>query len=113
MISSDAHAYSIDVVESLPAVISKFLALGLPLAAVVERVTTAPADFLGRHELGRLAAGAVADIAAFELREKPVRFRDVNGREFDGNQLLVPRWTMKDGRLFEAVDRSTAPIGRE
>jgi dihydroorotase len=109
VISSDAHAYSIDIVESLPAVMSKFLALGLPLAAVVERATTAPADFLGRHELGRLAAGAVADIAAFQLREQPVRFRDVNGREFDGNQLLVPRWTMKDGRLFEAADLSAAP----
>jgi dihydroorotase len=108
VISSDAHAYSIDLVKSLPAVMSKFLALGLPLAAVVERATTAAADFLGRHELGRLAPGAVADIAAFELREQPVRFRDVNGREFDGSRLLVSRWTMKDGQLFEAADRSAA-----
>lgn len=112
IISSDAHAYSIDVVESLPAVMSKFLALGVPLAAVVERATTAAADILGRHELGRLAVGAVAEIAAFELREHPVRFRDVNGREFHGSQLLVSRWTMKDGRLFAAADRSPVQTGR-
>ena len=112
VISSDAHAYSIDLVESLPVVMSKFLALGLPLRAVVERTTAAPADFLGRHELGRLATGAVADIAAFELREQPVRFRDVNGREFDGHKLLVSRWTMKGGRLFEAPDRSTLQTER-
>ena len=49
MISTDAHAYSIDLVQSLPAVLSRFMALGVPLAAVVERTTSAPADFLGRH----------------------------------------------------------------
>jgi dihydroorotase len=112
VISSDAHAYSIDLVESLPAVMSRFLALGVPLAAIVERATSAAADFLGRHELGRLAPGAVADIAAFELREQEVRFRDANRREFDGSQMLVPRWTMKDGELFEADERGPRSLAR-
>jgi dihydroorotase len=80
---------------------SKLLALGLPLVTVVECAPAAPADVLGRHELGRLQPGAVADVAAFELREEPVRFRDVTGREFEGTRLLVPRWTMKDGQLFD------------
>ena len=110
MISSDAHAYSIDLVESLPAVMSRFLALGVPLDAVVERATTAAANILGRAKLGRLVPGAVADIAAFELREQPVKFHDVNGREFEGSQLLVPRWTIKDGQLVEAGERG--PFGR-
>lgn len=110
VISSDAHAYSIDLVESLPAVMSRFLALGVPLDAVVERATTAAANILGRAKLGRLVRGAVADIAAFELREERVKFHDVNGREFEGSQLLVPRWTIKDGELVEAGERG--PVGR-
>ncbi len=103
VISSDAHSYSIDLVESLPAVMSRFLALGVPLAAVVERVTSAAADVIGRPDLGRIAAGAVADIAGFELDQRPVRFRDAAGRSFDGAEVLVPRWTIKEGRLFEAA----------
>jgi dihydroorotase len=112
IISSDAHAYSIHLVQSLPVVMSRFLALGVPLAEVVERSTAAPADFLGRHELGRVAPGAVADVAAFELREQPVRFHDVSGRPFDGTQVLTPRWTIKDGRLLEAGGHDVRDLAR-
>ena len=38
----------------------------LPLASLIERLTLAPARFLGRDDLGRLRPGAAADVTIFD-----------------------------------------------
>ncbi len=69
-ISTDLHTGNITgPVFDLQTTMSKCLALGLPLTAIIERVTWAPAQVIGHPELGRLAPGGIADIAVFRLRE--------------------------------------------
>ncbi|HEY7325637.1 MAG TPA: N-acetylglucosamine-6-phosphate deacetylase [Streptosporangiaceae bacterium] len=46
----------------LDVAIGNAVACGVPLAAAVAAATSVPADLIGRPDLGRLAAGAVADL---------------------------------------------------
>lgn len=69
-ISTDLHAHNIDgLVFDLLSVMAKFLALGMDLRDVLERVTCRPAAIVGRPEIGRLEPGGVADVALFSLVE--------------------------------------------
>ncbi len=55
--------------ESLPLVISKYLALGMDLTTIMKVVAETPADLMGmRDKIGTLKAGSDADIAFFVLR---------------------------------------------
>ncbi len=49
-------------------VMTKFLALGMPLGQVIERSTAAPARAIRRTDIGSLEEGGVADVAVLELR---------------------------------------------
>lgn len=64
IISSDLHAYNINgPVFDLPTTLSKFIALGMPMAEVLYRATLAPAMALGvDHLIGSLEVGKQADI---------------------------------------------------
>ena len=103
-ISSDIHAVSINTpgYPTLPWVMSKFLALGLPLEEVVQRATIEPAKIIGRVPgLGTLAVGAPADVAIFDYVDgPPVEFVDTRNNKRSGTKKLVPVLTVKDGRPF-------------
>jgi len=103
-ISSDIHAVSINTpgYPTLPWVMSKFLALGLPLEEVVQRATVEPAKIIGRVPgLGTLAVGAPADVAIFEYVDGPAtEFVDTRNNTKSGTKKLVPVLTVKDGRPF-------------
>lgn len=79
-----------EMVYDLPTMASKFLALGMTLDQVVERVTAKPAavyDY-GR-ELGTLRPGCEANIGIFELREGSFEFLDSHGEKRVARQRLV------------------------
>src|SRR6266516_8169201 len=103
-ISSDIHAVSINTpgYPTLPWVMSKFLALGLPLEEVVQRATIEPAKIIGRVPgLGTLAVGAPADLAIFEYVDGPaVEFVDTRNNKKAGTKKLVPVLTVREGRPF-------------
>jgi dihydroorotase len=102
-ISSDVHSVSIQSPGKplLPWVLSKFLALGLPLDAVVAKATIEPARIVGRVPgLGTLQVGAPADVAVFRVVEGPVTFVDTNKHERRGTQYLDPVKTIRQGRPF-------------
>jgi dihydroorotase len=85
----------------LPQCMSKFLALGMPLADVVAGVTSNPAAFLGMSdEIGCLRPGARADVGLFRLVDGPVSFTDVSGNVLAGHQRLVNVQTYADGCLL-------------
>ncbi|GIX49517.1 MAG: dihydroorotase [Candidatus Tectimicrobiota bacterium] len=89
------------VVYDLPGVMSTFLALGMPLAAVVASVTCNAAAALGQaHELGTLRVGSVGDAAVFALQEGEFTFVDAAGNRVQGSQRLVPLLTVKGGRRW-------------
>jgi dihydroorotase len=78
---------------------SKFLALGMPLDAVIEASTWNPARQIHREELGHLSVGALADVAVFRLLEGEFGFRDASNGKVEGRQRLFCELALKDGRV--------------
>ena len=102
-ISSDIHAVSINTpgYPTMPWVMSKFLALGMPLEDVVAKSTVEPAKIIGRVPgLGTLQVGAPADLAIMELVDGPVEFVDTRNNKRTGRQKLVPYLTVRGGRPY-------------
>src|SRR5215469_10256757 len=64
--STDLHTGDYNVV-SMNNVMSKFLAMGVPLDDVIRRSTINPASEIRRPELGTLSVGKDADVAVLEL----------------------------------------------
>jgi dihydroorotase len=98
-ISSDVHALCIrgpawDLLRTM----TKFLALGAPLGAVVRAATLAPAEAVRRPDLGRLAPGAAGDASVLRLEEAPVTLEDVLGETIEHPRRLVPVGTVMGGR---------------
>ncbi len=99
-ISTDLHTGSMNgAMMDLPTTMSKFLALGMPLAEVVLRSTWKPAGVIRRPELGHLSAGAAADLALWRILEGKFGFADVAGGRIEGGRRLFCEMTLKDGRV--------------
>jgi dihydroorotase len=104
-ISTDLHRYSIEYpVVDLPTTMSRFLALGMPLEAVVTATTAGPAAILGRPELGTLRVGGVADISVLRLDPEPVELPDAEGERRPVGPMLRPVWTMAGANLHRASE---------
>lgn len=102
-ISSDIHSVSINTpgYPTLPWVMSKFLALGMPLEEVVARATVEPAKVIGRVPgLGTLQVGAPADLAIMDVIDGAVEFVDTRKNTRTGQRKLVPYLTVRGGRPF-------------
>jgi dihydroorotase len=82
-------------------VMSKFLALGMPLDEVVARATVEPAKIIGRVPgLGTLQVGAPADLAIMDIVDGAVEFVDTRNNKRTGQRKLVPYLTIRGGRPF-------------
>lgn len=102
IISTDLVVKSLycDVVFGLPYVMSKYLHLGVKLIDIVRACTVTPAKFLKLEgQIGTLRPGACADIAIFKLMKHRTSFKDSEGCEEIGEQLLVPQMTVLNGRI--------------
>jgi dihydroorotase len=108
VISTDLTRASLfgNMVFGLPAVMSKYLSLGLSLPQVVKACTATPAGLIGMAgKLGTLAAGAFADVAIFRLTEKAFLFKNRMGESFRGSKLLIPQMTILNGKImFRQID---------
>ena len=100
-ISSDVHTLSINgpAFDQL-VTMSKFLALGMDLAAVIGAATAGPAAALGRSDLGRLSVGAAGDASVLDLVEGEFESRDVLGEVRRSRRRLVARGLVVGGRWW-------------
>ena len=100
-ISSDVHTLSINgpAFDQL-VTMSKFLALGMDLAAVIGAATAGPAAVLGRSDLGRLSVGAPGDASVLDLVEEEFECRDVLGEVRHSRQRLVAQGLVVGGRWW-------------
>jgi dihydroorotase len=108
-ISTDLHRYSVTEPWSvtLPQVMSKFLALGMPLADVITKTTIAPAKALGRdREIGSLRPGTVADLFQFRIRNGSYTFTDTHLNPYRGERLIEPLLTVRAGTPYRPGDIS-------
>lgn len=85
---------------SMPFVLSKMLSLGLSLTEIISATTEKPAEWIGMEDqIGCLTEGAFADLAIFELKRKEITYRDRDGAFYNGDRLLKPAVTIKDGQV--------------
>src|SRR5690242_7064947 len=73
--STDLHTGNYTVL-SMTQVMSKFLAMGVPLQDLIRRSTVNPAREIHRPELGTLSVGKEADIAVLEQLDGPFSYID-------------------------------------
>ncbi len=99
-ISTDLHALSMNAaMMDMTTVMSKFLAMGMPLVEVIRASTANPAQQIGHPELGHLGVGAVADVAVLRLQRGSFAFRDVAGGRLAGDSRLACELTLKGGAV--------------
>ncbi|MCX6594555.1 MAG: amidohydrolase/deacetylase family metallohydrolase [Acidobacteria bacterium] len=99
-ISTDLHASSMNAgMKGMLNVMSKFLAMGMPLDEVILKSTWNPARQIHREELGNLSVGAPADVAVIRLTKGDFGFVDVNGGRLKGTQMLSSEITLRDGKV--------------
>lgn len=83
---------------SLPHLMNRFMALGLPLETVIKIVTTNPAKQMDMYgQIGCLREGARANLAVFQRKEGDVIFEDVRQVRVTGKERLVPMAVMLEG----------------
>ncbi|MGH9628867.1 MAG: amidohydrolase/deacetylase family metallohydrolase [Bryobacteraceae bacterium] len=108
-ISTDLHIGSMNAgMKDMLNVMSKFLAMGMPLNEVILRSTWNPAKEIGREELGNLSVGAPADMAVLRLEKGNFGFADMYGARMKGNQKLVCELTLRDGKVVYDLNAITS-----
>ena len=100
-ISTDLHTSCMnDEMQDMTNVMSKFLAIGLPLQEIVKESTINPANEIGHPELGHLSVGAVADVTALSIYEGDFHLLDVHGGRLPAKQRLRCELTLLDGEVM-------------
>ncbi|MGB9604323.1 MAG: amidohydrolase/deacetylase family metallohydrolase [Bryobacteraceae bacterium] len=113
VISTDLHTGSMNAgMKNLTNVMSKVLNLGVPLEEVIRMTTVNPARAIRRPELGRLEAGAEADVTVLRLDRGNFGFVDAAGARMNGSQLLVAEMTIRAGRIEWDLNGRAAPDWR-
>ena len=100
-ISTDIHNPPPDrTVYLMNGLVSKFHALGMPLADAVGAATSRPAQVLGLQDsLGSLAVGMSGDAAVFDQREGRFVWHDMAGHSVDGQVRLDTFLTVRAGAV--------------
>ena len=100
-ISTDMHRMSLHTSRAtMTEVMSKFLAMGMPMAEVVARSTWEAAKWINHTEIGTLTPGASADVTILEYQDRPAGLSDsgpTGYRIMQAGGRLVNQLTIKDG----------------
>lgn len=113
-ISTDLHVSSATgVMLNMPNVMSKILALGVPLNEVIRESTTNPATEIGHSELGQIAIGSIADITVLRVDHGHFSYADLAGGKVEGADRIVPEMTLRAGEVVFDLSARTAVPWRE
>jgi dihydroorotase len=104
-LSTDMHTPPPErVVYDLLGVMSTFLALEMPLAAVISSVTDKAAAAIGKSpELGTLRVGSIGDAAVLDIQQGEFTFVDAAGNQVQSGQRLASVLTVKHGRRWRQM----------
>ena len=99
-ISTDLHVASMSGgMKDMLNVMSKFLALGMPLESVVQRATWNAARALEQGGVGHLSVGVNADVAVLRPERGNYGFVDSSGARLKAAQRLACELTLRDGKV--------------
>jgi dihydroorotase len=108
--STDLHATSMNgALKNMLELMSKFLALGMPLREVVAANTWNAAKAIGQDALGHLSVGAVADVAVLGIERGEFGFVDTRGTRLDGTERLRCELTLFGGEVVYDLNGRTSP----
>ena len=79
-------------------VMSKFLALGMPLDEIIRRTTWNAARAIRQDALGHLSVGASADVAVWRIEKGTFGFVDGPGMRLSGTQKTC-ELTVREGKV--------------
>jgi len=112
-ISTDLHAASLaGGMKDMLNVMSKFLALGMPLDGVVQRATWNAARALKQDGVGHLSVGAAADVAVVRVERGEYGFVDSFGARLKAGQRLACELTLRDGKVVYDLNGLAQPVWR-
>jgi dihydroorotase len=110
-ISTDLHIGSMNAgMKDQLNVMSKFLAMGVPLDSVFAMSTWHPAKEIKQDAIiGHLSPGADADIAVFSLEKGKFGYADMYGARLQANQRLMCELTIRNGRVVYDLNGISRP----
>lgn len=113
-ISTDLHQRSRMLPNAtMNITMSKFLALGMPLAEIIYRSTWRAAEVIRRTELGHLSDGAIADVAVFALRTGEFGFVDATRSVLQAERQFECQMTLRAGEIVWDLNGLSLPSWRE
>jgi dihydroorotase len=113
-IGTDLGGLSINgPVYDLVTELSKFLAIGMSLDQIIERVTLRPTHMFNfGAEIGTLRPGTLADITILEVREGSFVFGDSTGKKRTGKQKLQSVAAIRAGKAYINRSDDVGNLGR-
>jgi dihydroorotase len=96
--------------KDLLTVMSRFLAMGMDLPAVIKATTLNPAKEIKREDLGTLSVGSVADLAVFNMREGKFGFFDYTGYKMNASKKLECELTVRAGKIVFNLNGISDPV---
>jgi len=112
-ISTDLHVASMSGgMKDMLNVMSKFLALGMPLESVVQRATWNAARALKQGGVGHLSVDVNADVAVLRLERGDYGFVDSSGARLKAAQRLACELTLRDGKVVYDLNGIAQPDWR-
>ncbi len=113
-ISTDLHVDSMNhAAKSLVNLMSKMMAVGMPMEKVIELTTSSPAQLVKRPELGHLGPEAGADVAVLRRVKGDFGFIDIRGLRVKGTERLDCELTIRDGRVVWDMNGMAATAFQE
>ena len=104
-ISTDLHTNSMNAgLKDILNLMSKFLAMGMPLDKVIAANTWNAARAIKQEQLGNLSVGAVADVAVLRLEKGSFGFGDQYGARLTGTERRRCELTLRDGKVYDLND---------
>jgi dihydroorotase len=103
-ISSDVHDLNLaGPVFDQATTLSKFLALGMPIAEVVRATTARSAAAIRRHDLGTLRPGSAGDATIFTLEPGQYELRDSIGGTTIASERIAVSAAVLGGRHISSI----------
>jgi len=98
--STDLHTNSMNAgLKDILNLMSKFLAMGMPLDNVIAANTWNAARAIKQEQLGHLSVGAAADVAVLRVEKGSFGFADQHGARLKGTERLRCELTLRDGKV--------------
>jgi len=110
-ISTDIHIGSMNnAMKDMLSVMTKFMAMGMDLPAVIKASTWNPAQEIKHPELGNLSVGSEADVTILNVRTGKFGLFDYKGYKIETDKKLECEMTIRAGKIVYDLNGIAKPV---